>query len=80
MSKVFKEHWQYLTVVIGLILTLVTSAYNYGIFYQKCNQLVTDVTRYNAENIRLTQEVKCMNISLEKLITTIEIKSGVKIK
>ena len=80
MSQVFKEHWQYITVVIGLVLTMITSAYNYGIFYQRCNQLVTDVTRYNVENTRLAQEVKGMNITLEKLITAIEIKNGVIIK
>lgn len=80
MSRVFKEHWQYLTVVIGLILTLATSAYNYGVFQQKCCQMQIDITRYNAENLLLAKEVGRLNITLEKIITAIEIKNGVKVQ
>lgn len=80
MSNVFKGHWQYLTVVIGLIMTLATSSYNYGVFQQKSCQMQMDISKYNSDNIQLAEEVEHLNVTLEKLITVIELQSGIKVR
>lgn len=80
MQNIIKKHWQYISILLGIFATLIVSAYNYGISFQKFIQLQDDINLIKLSSEVQSEKFNELNIKFEKLLTAAEIQNGIKIK
>ncbi len=72
MSKIFRSHWQYITVILTMIATLLRLSFKEGEFRQKCEFLDTSVQVVRAESRQTRDDIIDINLNIKEIKTILK--------
>lgn len=69
MSKMFRSHWQYITIIFTMLATLVRLSFKEGEFRQRCSTLETTVQAIQLESLQTKSDIVTINLNVKEIKT-----------
>lgn len=75
MIKTLKYNWQYISVIAGIVLSIIRVSFSEGAFRQRCDNVDKIIETSRIESIQTKKDIAKIRESIVRMETIIEIIS-----
>lgn len=72
MSRMFRTHWQYITVIIGIISSIITLSFREGAFRNRCENMEAAIAATKIEASQTQSDIVSIKLNVQEIKTILE--------
>jgi len=72
MSRMFRTHWQYITVIFGILSTAITLAFREGAFRTRCSNMEAAIELAKIESAQTKSDIVNIKLNVQEIKTMLE--------